>query len=223
MYLFFFSAIALAVVVSTLLLTDDVSAQTDPPTDGNWIVLDNTVVRDRHILLNGNLTVGPQGHLTLENVSLELNNTFPGRYYILVGSGGWMIVTDKDHDPTTKADASMVYSRRPYAQYSWRCSVDSVLRISASTVRYCGLSKGIVIETHDAMIDNSTISDGYYGVYVEDGSVQIYDSTIKDCWAGGIYIENGNAVVEGCTVMNNTFDGIMAIQNSDIIVRNSTL
>ena len=223
MYLFIFSAIAMAVVVSTLLLADDASAQTDPPTDGNWTVLDNTVVRDRHIMLNGNLTVGPQGHLTLENVSLELNNTFPGRYYILVSSGGSMIVTDKDHDPTTKADASMVYSRRPNAHYSWRCSVDSVLRISASTVRHCGLLKGIVIETHDAMIDNSTISDGSYGVYVEDGSVQIYDSTIKDCWAGGIYIENGNAVVEGCIVMNNTFDGIMAIQNSDIIVRNSTV
>ncbi|MCJ2539881.1 MAG: hypothetical protein LN414_01270, partial [Candidatus Thermoplasmatota archaeon] len=115
MYLYLFSAIVFAVVVSTLLLTDDASAQTDPPTDGDWIVLDNTVVRDRHILLNGSLTVGPQGHLTLENVSLELNNTFPGRYSILVSSGGSMIVTDKDHDPTTKADASEVYSIRPNA------------------------------------------------------------------------------------------------------------
>jgi len=223
MYLYFFSAIVFAVVVSMLLLTDDASAQTDPPADGNWIVLDNTVVRDRHILLNGSLTVGPQGHLTLENVSLELNNTFPGRYSILVSSGGSMIVTDKDHDPTTKADASQVYSIRPNAHYSWRCSVDSVLRISASTVRHCGPSKGIVIETQDAVIDNSTISDGSYGVYVEDGSVRVYDSTIKDCWVGGIYIKNGNAIVEGCTIVNNTFDGILAIQNSDVIVKNSTV
>jgi hypothetical protein len=217
-------AIALAIIVSAVLLTDDASAQTDPPIDGNWTVDDNTLVRDAHILLNGNLTIGPQGHLTLENVSLELNNTFPGRYHIIVSSGGWMIVTDKDGDPTTTADASQVYSRRPNTQFSWWCAKDSVLRISASTVRQCGgSSRGIWIETDDAIIRNSTIGNGSYGIYVEDGTVRVYDSTIEECRLGGIFVRNGTAIVEGCTIFNNTLSGIDAIYNSDVVVKNSTI
>jgi chitodextrinase len=220
MILYIISAMAMVLVVTAGLLSEEATAQTDPPTDGNWIVNDVTLVRDTHVFLNGNLTIGSQGHLTLENVSLELNNTRPGRYNIFVGSGGWMVVTDKDDDPTTRGDASLIYPRNPNAPFGWHCSPDSVLRISSSTVRGCS---NIDIETHDAMISNSTIEDGIYGVYADGGTVILADTTFDGFEESGIFVEGGSAQIDRCVVTNCTYYGIAVTEFSYATVRNTTV
>jgi hypothetical protein len=211
---------ALVVVLTAVFLSQETAAQTDPPADGNWIVDDVTVISDRAFRLNGNLTISSQGKLTLENVTMELNNTRPGRYHISVSSGGWLIVTDGDNDPITTGDASVIYSRNPNAGYGWFVSMDSVLRIQASTILHCQV---LSIETNDAIISNATIRKGLYGIEVDGGILRMYDTTIGDCAYIGMAIGGATAILDGCTFINNSLEGIEAYQDSNLIIRNTTV
>ena len=62
------------------------------PETGDWIITNTTVVENRTIVLNGNLTIEPGGNLTLVNCTLLFNCSFDGQYGIEVRSGGQLHV-----------------------------------------------------------------------------------------------------------------------------------
>ena len=75
--------------------------QTEPPSgQANWTVSDTTVIRNRTIELNGNLTVAPSGYLVLDNSTLEMNVSYNGQYGITVNGRmdiiNGSLITSKD-------------------------------------------------------------------------------------------------------------------------------
>jgi chitodextrinase len=224
MLFFLVVAMALAVVVPLVVASGDGLAQTEPPQDGDWVVTDDTVITDRHVLLNGNLTVKTTGRLTLENVSLELNNTRPGKLRIIVDKGARLTVRDKDGDPGTTGDASVIQSTRASAQYQWICEEGSVLRISASVIRHAGAGWGLIVATDDALIEDTLIEDGMIGVHVRDGDAVIRDCTIRGHDWVGVLVVNGTAQVDGCNITGNHDIGVMVNSGSGTTyVRNCTI
>ena len=113
--------------------------------DDDWEVADVTVVRDAHVLLEGNLTVKSTGDLTLVNVTLEMNVSRPGRHRIIVDTGGELTLMDGDGDPATTGDRTVVRSSNPAREYQWLCEQGSTLYISGSAVRDCGAGWGLIL------------------------------------------------------------------------------
>ncbi len=205
-------------------IPEDVSGQTDPPTTGDWTVSDDTLVKDAQIVMNGNLTVTRTGNLTLIDVVLMFNCSFTGQYHIQVDSFGRLTLKDEDHDPDTLQDATIVRALPSTYRYRWRCDKDSHLLISASVVRDCGRDNdGLFIATDDALIENSTITNGNLGIIVAYGSLRIEDSTIHGNHGYGIYVFFGSAMIKGCWLSGNIDTAIVVEHSNDVVVRGCTI
>jgi hypothetical protein len=67
-----------------------------PPAEGDWIVAGQCSVKDRTIILNGNLIVNSGANLVLSNVELIMNCTYDGEYGISVNPGGSISIQDSN-------------------------------------------------------------------------------------------------------------------------------
>ena len=68
-----------------------VSAQTDPPTSGNWVISDTTTINGVTIILNGSLIIETSGTLNLLNSHLILNNSATKSFSIVNPSNNLII------------------------------------------------------------------------------------------------------------------------------------
>ena len=202
-------ALALGVVASLAL------AQTPPPTIGDWVVKDDTTIEGRTVTLSGNLTVADGGHLTFVDVTLIMNSSIPGRFNITVESGGWLELKDLDHDPLTASDATVVKASNPNFHYLWFCNAGSRLLVSCSVVRDCGVPqayrRGLILDTSDALIENSTFEHNNYGIYVRSSSPRIENSTFARNEGYGLYEYQGTPVVQWCTFADNFDTGAWVV------------
>ncbi len=201
-------------------------AQTPPPAVGDWVVSDTTVVAGQYVLLQGNLLVTSTGSLTLEDVDLRLNCTFNGALNITVEPGGELVLRDTDHDPATTDDATTVASLNWGFHYNWFCRPGSRLLISASEVRDCGVAvqyqRGLIIETDDARLENSTFTECNYGIYLRGASPVIEDCVIVDNFGYGMYIFQSAARVDRCVLRNNFDAGAWIVSAQGLVFRNCT-
>ena len=206
---------ALAALAVVSVATAPAHAQTDPPASGEWLVADETTVEGRIVLLKGNLTVADGGHLTLANMTLVMDSSVPAMYNITVESGGWLELKDLDHDPVTLADATVVRASNPSAHYLWFCNAGSRLLISCSVVRDCGVPqpyrRGLIIDTSDALVENSTFQLNNYGIYVRSSSPRIENSTFAHNEGYGLYEYQGAPVVSWCTFIGNFDTGAWVV------------
>jgi len=78
-------------VPGSLIIQDSRAEEENPEIfqeDGDWIITNHTIVENKTITLNGNLTIMPGGNLTLINVTLLFNCSYDGQYGIEVMDGG---------------------------------------------------------------------------------------------------------------------------------------
>ena len=68
--------------------TNEINAESKPPDDGDWIIENETLVKNKEILLNGNLIINNGSKLTFDNVTLKMNCTTNGEYKIKIKKGG---------------------------------------------------------------------------------------------------------------------------------------
>ena len=61
--------------------------------EGDWIVVNTTIIENDTITLNGNLIIESGGNLTLVNTTILFNSSFDGQYGIYVREGGELHVT----------------------------------------------------------------------------------------------------------------------------------
>jgi parallel beta-helix repeat protein len=190
-------------------------AQTEPPASGDWTVADDTAIEGRTVLLKGNLTVADGGHLTLANMTLVMDFSLPTRFNITVESGGWLELKDLDHDPLTTTDGTVVKASNPNVHYLWFCNAGSRLLISCSVVRDCGVPqpyrRGLIIDTSDARIENSTFEHNNYGIYVRSSSPRIENTTFAHNEGYGLYEYQGTPLVQWCTFTDNFDTGAWVV------------
>ena len=210
--------------VLAFLMTEDVAGYTPPPDEGDWIVSDMTTVVGGVIELNGSLTVTGTGHLNLIGVDLAINSTPFWTRGILVESGGYLQVIDRDDDPSTMDDASIVRSNKSHTRYTWLCEAGSHIIIRASIISECGggIDKGLTIQTDDARISNSTFYNCTYGINVMGSSPRIEDShfygNLHD-----ILITGGSARIDRCTFNGSSLTAIEVQSSDNATIRNCTI
>lgn len=205
--------LAIAIVL-TLILTsvftiwpvENATATNDPvqPPDGgvvtvtgNWNVTDAREFHNCTIFLDGNLTIWSGGNLTFRNVTLLLNCSANGTYYVNVTAGGTFNILDWDGDFSTAGDASKIssnYSDGTHRFLFWMRS-GSNLTISNSLLSECGnntttaSNTGLYIETDSVTLNGNNFSNNFNGICLSYANVTVsnmtfYNSTLHDASIG---------------------------------------
>ena len=122
------------------------------------------VVEDKVIVLFGNLIIQKGGSLTLRNTTLKLSCHLNGSNYIYVRNGGSLLIYDKDNDPTTVHDGSIItsYNLANNTRFNFCVFSGALFEMKNSELRNCGykwyaeLNEGLYIETDNSVIENCT-------------------------------------------------------------------
>ncbi len=189
-----------------------VPSHADIPTSGDWIVTGLETIDHQIITLNGNLIVQNGGSLTLSSVTLTMNNSYNGEYGILIKSGGALTI-EKGTINTATPDS---------ARFSFAVESGSQFLMKDSEVHGCGWGpdsedlwdkvpilggmRGLVIDTSDAVIENTTLSGNHIGIILTGTGITLDNNHIHSNNVHGIYIRGGSR----CQITNN------AIQHSSI-------
>jgi hypothetical protein len=155
--------------------------------DGDWDVDSNSVYQNQTIIVNGNLTVLGGFSLTLINVTIRMNNTGNMTTYIHVNNGASISISDFDNDPMTKEDGSNITSNITDGshRFGFWAHQNSGITVTNSIISQIGhdigfndYEKAIYIQTSNAVFRNTTISKGYRGIHVFEGSGSIIEHCI---------------------------------------------
>lgn len=206
-----------------------------PPGFGDWIITSPTHVGNETLVLNGNLTILPTGSLTFHNVTLKMNCTVNGSYHINVTTGSSFYIYDLDNDNTTTEDASVITSN--YAdgehRYLFWVQKDANFILKNSELHECGYNYnankdqiGLFIQSNNALIDHSLISNNYYGMYLIYANITVSNNTIVSNYGNGggegIWAKKSNPLIINNYVAFHPFPGLV-FTFCNGIVKNNTL
>ncbi|WXG39522.1 MAG: DUF2341 domain-containing protein [Candidatus Freyarchaeum deiterrae] len=209
---------------------------------GDTTISDSQNISNTQIILNGNLTIAGGGSLTLTSVTLFVNCSTNGEHGIEVKSGGALYINDSDGNPLTTNDATVItaYNKDNAHNFVFWVQPGATFQMNNSEIHYCGYSNwpnkedcGPCINTDNAVIENNTFSNNYYGILLwnayyniirnnnvtnnsNDGffldsssNNQLINNTISYNNMYGLYLWFGsnNNNISGNTATNNVWDG----------------
>ena len=195
---------------------------------GNWEITGEEVRSDEVIVLTGNLTVKSGGNLTLLNVTLIMNCSYEGEFGITVEPGGEMNVLDGSNITSYRAN----YWFHVQDGASFRMEDSSLSKCGCSGIS--GLPRGLLIEADDALVENSTITDCPYGLYIQNArGVVVKNCTFRDISKAVIYgygadellVEgndiNGTVILPGGWWSSSLADGIVVENSENVTIRDN--
>ena len=188
--------IALLTLFTTLLtalLVGVTSIVAQPPPSGDWIVTGPETVAHQTIDLHGNLVVSTTGSLTLTDVTLVMHTPTDGAYGISVEPGGALRVADSVITSGTgsgfafavKGDAfRMTGSELHGAGWGPRQGLGNA--VDATTG-----SRGLVIRTDGAVVEDSTLSHNHVGAILTGAGITLANNTIASNTVHAVHVQGG--------------------------------
>jgi len=157
------------------------SAQTDPPSSGDWVVEDNTLW-DKDLVLTGNLTVNSSGLLRLDNMTLTMSGPVDGGLTIWVESGSALELINVN-----------VLSSSGDVHYWFIC--EGRVRIDRSDVRDAA-SNAARWSSWDSIRG---------GVQIYDGSSVLVNSKFHDNQRINVYVSGCSPTIDRCEFYNSEY------------------
>jgi len=160
------------------------------PANGNWNILLSTSTSccNQIITLNGNLTI--YGQLTFRNVTLKMNSTYNGQYWIKVMNEGIFNISDFNGDP------SIFKAANTSNKYLFYVYPGSKFKMRNSELYDAGFSfdkPGLVIQTNNSIIENSIFINNNNGIRISSSNNNtIKHSLIRFLGSDGIRLENAD-------------------------------
>jgi parallel beta-helix repeat protein len=167
----------------------DGSGDYPPPSQGDWIITQETLIQNDNITVAGNVTIENNGKLTLDSTTLMMNTPYYGGALITVKDGGELNIINNSQiiEGITEMNYDFIYEK----------GSSGVIR--ESTISNCGWDDGgtdqstggMIIQSDDVTIENSTLTYNWVGIVVIDSSPEIKYNEIFDNHKFGIFIYNG--------------------------------
>ncbi|MEM2868865.1 MAG: right-handed parallel beta-helix repeat-containing protein [Thermoplasmata archaeon] len=211
-----FAAVALMLVPPLLPASEGGAGSgraTPPPSPGDWLVNDTTILTGEDIVLKGNLTVGPSGSLTLTCCTLTLDCSYPGEFGVSVLAGGELILRQSTLQSSNVSRGFLFTAHR-----------GSLIEISRSTVRHAGVGKsadgslsGLRVLTPYTTIHNTTFERCYQCLHVRDTTLRLTDCELRDS-EEGVAAFNSTLIVSRCTFRDINSTAILASDRSALSV-----
>ena len=171
---------------------------TSPPDIGDWIIADETTIKNETIILNGNSI-------------LKMNCTSDGEYKIQVNNSGKMNIL-----------WSTVQNGSSDHNFDWYFLGGSCGIISNSTISHVGYSgsgsQGIKIESSNVTIYQNSFINSYNGLWINNSSPEVISNTFKSNDNDGILWEGGDLFWQDSFVdMNGVSSSSNVVQEGDYI------
>ncbi|MDI6855221.1 MAG: right-handed parallel beta-helix repeat-containing protein [Candidatus Thermoplasmatota archaeon] len=172
-------------------------------------------------IMDGNLTITSTGKLTLRNVTLIMNCTINGQYYIEVQSGGEMYILNN----------SNITSAREFHYLFWVRN-NSTFEMRDSEFHGCGYAnwtepshRGLFIQANNTVIANNLISNNYYGIFLYQSSDGlILDNNISSNQDGIELYYSTNNLISNNQISSSISVGIyLDISSTHNILLNNTI
>ncbi len=218
----------LITIALILIISCNVSAQTEPPENGNWIISDSTTKSNSIIVLNGNLTILNGGILTLNNVTLIIDSTIDGQYEINVTKDGEFYLhnsTITTNDTTTTVmhhfdgytdhtTYGLTYKFKTFGKAIIdNCNISYTWGYWPSSFEY-KKNSGIQIYSDDVTISNCSIwKSQMLGIYCDSSSPTIENNEFHDLDTG-IWCRSSVPLIQNNIFSSINFHGIVFYNNS---------
>ncbi|UCE35952.1 MAG: right-handed parallel beta-helix repeat-containing protein [Thermoplasmata archaeon] len=232
------------IILTAILIWGDIVSITipkvnadDPPPDdaingiqfifGDWNVSDTQTYTDEIIVLTGNLNISSGGNLTLNNVTLMMNNTnIDAEYNIEVFRGGTLniladsVITDSpyDIDDESSSDYEFMFWVREGSNFTMK---DSELYECG----YYWYNGGLIIYTDGIILDNNFISHCYIGISLRLSShSKITNNHIQYSSYAGIHLDGSrNNIIFNNEISNGSTGIVLNLGSSENNVSNNVI
>jgi parallel beta-helix repeat protein len=172
-----------------------------PPTQGEWIITNDTYLSNENLIIQGNITIENGGILTLDHTTLQLNGENYGDILIWVKEGGELNIINN----------SVLKQGDTQINYDFVFENGSRGSILNSTIRDCGWddgetfqsTSGLLIESDDVIIENSILKKNFYGIIIVGASPIIKNNNITDNIKYGIFILTSTLEITGNDISLN--------------------
>jgi subtilase family serine protease len=211
--------------------------------DSDWIIGPGMVVKrsNETIVLNGNLTIQGAGILSTDNLTLVMNSTYDGEFWIIVKAGGELrmkMSTVTAFDKTTP----VVHEQNPIETYTvyglrYHFVIRGKASIAGSTIEFLWgddlwlrywYPGGLEIYSDDVIIDLSRISDAEsFGIWIMGASATMTRNVITRYMACGVVMDASNTWFAGNyididqTIGSLEYCGLGSASGSPVVVDNT--
>lgn len=188
----------------------DYGTVADITKSADWIVSANETVTGETVILMENLTVKAGATLTLDDVTLIINSTYPGQHGIFVEAGASLVVNNsrfKDHFVSENEVVWMGREMVDNPPMGYFLVSEGTLTITGSTIQHMW-----------RMGEEWPVS----GIQAEAGTLEITDSTLSNNFMSAVSLDNATAKIDNVDIVSNAWDGIYS-NTSDLTVTNSRI
>ncbi|MFX0183931.1 MAG: right-handed parallel beta-helix repeat-containing protein [Candidatus Hodarchaeota archaeon] len=188
--------------------------QFKPPSIGDWILLNHTVIlRNENLNLNSNLLIDMGGTLILQRSTLRMNCTYDGQYHIEVFNRGSIILEDN----------TTITSTNPQLAYYLKANKGCSLYFVNSSIQYAGYSSnelsGVWINSDEAVIINCLFNNNYNGIFLYYANqCTIKDNTFDNNYFGIRLDYSQNCYLSANDIINSSNYGIFLNYSSNNIL-----
>lgn len=159
------------------------------------------------LIMFGNIIINSTGKLSLNNVTLILNNSVKTNN-IIVQPNGYFVTSGSIIKTDCEASSSAIVFKE---NSTGRLSTTSILKLGAGVEE----SAATLVKSDDVILDNCTIKDSNYGTYLENCSPKIVNTLIEEC-SLGIYTVNSQGLIID-SIINNTTLSMKLTENTSLI------
>ena len=202
--------------------TNEINAESKPPDDGDWIIENETLVKNKEILLNGNLIINNGSKLTFDNVTLKMNCTTNGEYKIKIKKGGEFFA--RNNTNITSNNTIFLYKFEVHGKMELNNCVISDLWGGERFRIQDNFTGGIEIYSSNVSISNCSIINFFtVGVNCKVSMINIVNNTIgnekNQQFTYGIICTSTDAKIFNNNI-SNTYYGIYSTYSNIIIYGN---
>ena len=209
MYSFIIFLLGILLALS-FLLENSIAEQNPPPDEGgdsvgDWIIETGDAISraNQEINLTGNLSIEDDAKLSLKNVTIRMNCSRNGEYFIEVKFGGELYISDFDSNNKTEYDSSNI--TKSNFSYLFFIEDGGKLDMKFSKLNGCGYdydNPGLKIESDDVILFDNNISNNYCGIYCDSKSPQIIKNKLFSN-EYGIYCYYSEPMINNNNISNN--------------------
>ncbi len=196
------------------------------PENGDWVIENDTHVWNETIVLNGNLIIEDNGNLTFRNVTLIMNCSKNGEFGIEVKDSGKFYILDYDNNQETTNDRSNITANNPEYEFKFLVNSGAVFEMKNSELSECGYwqgKPGLTIKADNAVIDNSSFYNNWYGIYLSSSSNnQITNNSVSNSQVG-IYLSSSsnNQITNNSVYSNKNYGVFLSTSTNNQITNNN--
>jgi parallel beta-helix repeat protein len=184
-----------------------------------WAIENITILENKIIDLNMDLTIYENGSLTLVNSSIIMNCSYDGEFNITVMPGGLLRIINGSYITTKITNNKVGIHGSLTNNYNIIIEKLGQLIISNSTISYAGYSyypgkkeTGLWINSGGTIIENSLFFRNHFGITYDSCSGYIYNCSFVEC-GKGVYLDEARCQIIKCSFMNGG-SGVFASDSS---------